>query len=379
MTRPRLSFVAALALGLTAHAENAAIVGSLQPFVESHSLAGAVTLVATKDQVLSVDTVGSMDVGAKKAMQPDALFWIASMSKPTTATAFMMLVDEGKVNVEDPVEKYLPEFKDVWLAAEQDKEHLLLRRPGHPIKVREILSHTSGLQFKSGIEQPTLDLIPLRVAALCHPLMPLLFEPGTSYKYSNAGINTAGRIIEVVSGMSYEDFMQKRLFDPLGMKDTTFWPTKEQLGRLAKSYKPNEAKTDLEETTITQLHYPLDDHQRQPMPAGGLFSTAQDMARLCQMLLNGGVVNGKRLLSEAAIQQMTSRQTPENLKESYGFGFQTGGGTYGHGGAYATNMTVDPQLGLITIFMVQHAGFPGNGKESLGAFRKAATETFGKK
>ena len=380
MTCPRLSFVAALALGLTAHAENAAIVGSLQPFVESHSLAGAVTLVATKDQVLSVDTVGSMDVGAKKAMQPDALFWIASMSKPTTATAFMMLVDEGKVNVEDPVEKYLPEFKDVWFGAEQDKNHLLLRRPGHPIKVREILSHTSGLQFKSGIEQPTLDLIPLRVAALSHPLMPLLFEPGTSYKYSNAGINTAGRIIEVVSGMSYEEFMQKRLFDPLGMKDTTFWPTKEQLGRLAKSYKPNEAKTDLEETIITQLRYPLDDHQRQPMPAGGLFSTAQDMAELCQMLLNGGTTpDGKRLLSEASIKQMTSRQTPENLKESYGFGFQTGGGTYGHGGAYATNMTVDPQLGLITIFMVQHAGFPGNGKESLAAFRKAATEAFGKK
>jgi CubicO group peptidase (beta-lactamase class C family) len=380
MTTPRLSLFAALALGFAARAENAAITGALQPFVDSHSLAGAVTIVATKDKVLSVDTVGYMDVGAKKAMQPDALFWIASMSKPTTATAFMMLVDEGKVNVEDPVEKYLPEFKDVWLGAEKDKDHVLLRRPGHPIKVREILSHTSGLQPHSAIEQPTLDMVSLRVAVLSHPLMPLLFEPGTGYRYSNAGINTAGRIIEVVSGMSYEEFMQKRLFDPLGMKDTTFWPTAAQLTRLAKSYKPNEAKNDLEETPISQLHYPLDDRQRQPMPAGGLFSTAQDMAKLCQMLLNGGTApDGKRLLSEAAIKQMTSRQTPENLKESYGFGFSTAGGTYGHGGAYATNMTVDPQLGLITVFMVQHAGFPGNGKESHGAFRKAATEAFGKK
>lgn len=375
----RLHFLATFAFSIPAFAGTPAITSTLQPFVESHSVAGVVTLVATKDKVLSVDTAGFADAGAKTPIPEDALFWIASMSKPITSTAFMMLVDERKVNLDDPVEKYLREFKDLWVTAEEDKDHRLLRRPAHAMTVREILSHTSGLQFKSGIEQPTLDQVPLRVAVLSHTLMPLLFQPGTQYKYSNAGINTAGRIIEVVSGISYEDFLQKRLFDPLGMKDTTFWPNDEQVKRLAKGYKPNAAKNDLEKTTISQLTYPLTERSRQPMPGGGLFSTAGDVAKFCQMLLNGGIANGQRLLSEAAIREMSRRQTPETVKENYGLGWALNADTFGHGGAMATNMTIDPKLGLITIFMVQHAGFPGNGRDCQGAFRKAAIEAFGKR
>lgn len=353
------------------------IVAALQPFVDSHSLAGAVTLVADKDKVLSLAAVGFADIAGNKPMRPDALFWIASQSKPITAAALMMLVDEGKVRLDDPVHKYLPEFKDQWLAAEQDKEHMLLKRPRHPVTVREILSHTSGLPFKSALEQPTLDLLPLRVAVGSYALTPLQSEPGSKYQYANAGINTAGRIIEVVGGRSYEDFLDRRLFGPLGMKDTTFWPTEEQLTRLAKSYKPNAAKNGLEETTITQLHYPLTDRKRQPMPAGGLFSTAADVGRFCQMVLNGGAWQGKRYLSEAAVKEMTSKQTGDAVKDNYGLGWSTGGGTFGHGGAYATNMTIDPKRGLIFVWMVQHAGFPGEGGKSQAAFRKAAEERFG--
>jgi CubicO group peptidase (beta-lactamase class C family) len=354
------------------------IAAAVQPFVDHHSLAGAVMLVADRDKVLSVDTVGFADVAASNPMRPDALFWIASQSKPITATALMMLVDEGKVRVEDPVEKYLPEFRDQWLTVLQDKEHLLLEKPRHPITVREILSHTSGLPFKSALEEPTLDLLPLRVAVRSYAMTPLQFEPGTKYQYANAGINTAGRIIEVVSGMPYEEFLDRRLFEPLGMKDTTFWPSEEQLTRLAKSYKPNADKTGLEETTISQLQYPLNDRKRQPMPAGGLFSTASDLARFCQMLLNGGEFEGKRYLSEAAVKQMTSKQTGDAVKEGYGFGWSTNGSTFGHGGAYSTNMTIDSKRGLITIWMVQHAGFPGDGGKSRDAFVKAAEEAFGR-
>jgi CubicO group peptidase (beta-lactamase class C family) len=345
--------------------------------VDRHELAGAVTLVADQDKVLSLDAVGYADVAAGKPLKTDALFWIASQSKSITATAFMMLVDEGKVKLDDPVEQYLPEFKDQWLAVEQDKDHVLLRKPAHPITVRNLLSHTSGMPFMSVLERPTLDLLPLRVAVGSYAMTPLQSEPGTKYQYSNAGINTAGRIIEVVSGMPYEDFLQKRLFDPLGMKDTTFWPSEEQLQRLAKSYRPNAAKTDLEETTIGQLKYPLSDRQRQPMPAGGLFSTAGDLGRFCRMVLNGGVLDGKRYLSEAAMAAMTSKQTGDAIKDTYGLGWSTGGGTFGHGGAYATNMTIDPKRGLVMVFLVQHAGFPGKGGESGGAFRKAAEEQFG--
>ncbi len=352
------------------------VAAALQPFVDSHSLAGAVTLVADRDRVLDVEAVGYADVAARKPMHADALFWIASQSKPITATAFMMLVDEGKVRLDDPVERYLPEFKGQWLAAERDADHELLRRPRHPITVREILSHTSGMPFKSALEEPTLDLLPLRVAVRGYAMTPLLFEPGMRWQYANAGINTAGRIIEVVSGMPYEDFLDRRLFGPLGMKDTTFWPNEEQLTRLAKSYKPNAKETGLEEIPITQLHYPLNDRKRQPMPAGGLFSTAADLGRFCRMVLNGGTFEGKRYLSEAAVKEMTSKQTGEALKEGYGLGWSTGGGTFGHGGAYATNMTIDPKRGLVLVWMVQHAGFPKDGGKGQGAFVKVAEERF---
>ena len=349
---------------------------ALQPFVDRHALAGAVVLVADKDKVLSLETVGYADIAAGTPMRPDALFWIASQSKPITATAFMILVDEGKVRLDDPVAKYLPEFNDVWVAAESDKNHVLLKRPATPLTIRTILSHTSGMPFRSPLEQPTLDLLPLRVAVRSYAMTPLQSEPGSRYQYSNAGVNTAGRIIEVVSGMPYEEFLDRRLFKPLGMKDTTFRPDEKQLARLAKSYKPTADKTGLEETTITQLLYPLNDRKRQPMPAGGLFSTATDIGRFCQMILNGGEFEGKRYLSESAVKQMTSKQTGPSLKDAYGLGWSTGG-NIGHGGAYATNMTIDPKRGLITVFMVQHAGFPGDGAKSHDAFRRAALELFG--
>ena len=356
----------------------ASIAAALQPFVESHTLAGAVALVASKDKVLAVETVGFADIAAQKPMTADTLFWIASQSKAMTATALMMLVDEGKVNVDDAVEKYLPEFRGQMVAVEQDAAHVLLRRPAHPITVREALSHISGLPFKSPLETPTLDGLPLAVAVRSYGTVPLKFEPGTKWDYSNAGINTAGRIVEVVSGMAYEDFMQKRLFDPLGMKDTIFWPSEEQVKRLAKSYKSNAGKTGLEETKVDQLIYPLTDHTRRfPMPAGGLFSTAADVARYCQMLLNGGVLEGHRILSEAAAKQMTTKQTGDAVEHSYGFGLDTGGGNFGHGGAFATSMDINPRRGLITVWMVQHAGFPGDGGKSHGAFKQAADQLYG--
>ena len=132
---------------------------------------------------------------------------------------------------------------------------------------------------------------------LSYAKMNLDFDPGTNYQYSNASLNTVGRIVEIVSGMPYEKFIDERILKPLGMKDTTFWPNEEQLSRLAKSYKGNADKTDLEETPIDQLKYPLSDRTRQPVPAGGLFSTAADVACFARMLLNGGTLDGKKYLS----------------------------------------------------------------------------------
>lgn len=381
VTTVLLSLIPAIYLAPTClYAQTTAeLATTVQSFVDNQELAGAVMLVADKDKVLATETVGWADIGAEKPMQTDSMFWIASQSKPITAAALMMLVDEGKVNVDDPVEKYLPEFKGQMVVVEQDDEHVLLRRPNHPITVKNVLSHTSGLPFKSALEEPTLDLFPLSARVRSYAMSPLEFEPDSKYQYSNAGINTAARIIEVVSGMPFEQFLAERLFLPLGMKDATFWPTDEQVARIAKSYKPGPGKQGLEETTISQLYYPLGDRtQRFPMPAGGLFATAQDLARFYQMLLNRGELDGKRYLSEAAVEQMTSRQTPPDLPQSYGFGLSVSETTFGHGGAYSTNTVADTQHGLIRVWLVQHAGFPGEGGKAQGVFMKAAVESFGR-
>jgi CubicO group peptidase (beta-lactamase class C family) len=361
---------------------------TLQPFVTNHVLAGAVVLWADKDRVRGLEAVGYSDVAKGIRMQTDALFWIASMSKPMTATALMMLVDEGRVKLDNPVEKYLPEFHGQWLAVEQDSAHQLLKQPSRPITVEDVLSHMSGLPFMSRVERK-IDSFPLNEAAMGYALTPLKFEPGSKYDYSNAGINTAGRLIEVASGLPYEEFMQRRLFGPLGMRDTTFRPTESQLKRLAKSYKPNASKDGLEEISIDQLTYPLNGRSRYPSPAGGYFSTANDLSLFCRMILNGGVYRGKRYLSEAAIRQMTTVHTGELLGsngDGYGLGWSVNHrprngtelqntGSFGHGGAYSTDMRIDLQLQLITIYLVQHAGYPGDsGGKILPAFRKAALE-----
>ena len=366
------------------------IVSALQPFVDRGVLAGAVALVASSTQVLSLNAVGSADIAAGQAMRADSLFWIASTSKPMCTTALMMLVDEGKVRVEDTVESYLPEFKGQMLAVEKDDDHMLLKKPARPITVRDVLCHISGLPFASRVE-PVIDARPLREAAVSYALTALQSEPGTRYDYSNAGTNTVGRIIEVVSGMAYDKFLQQRLLDPLGMKDTTFFPTSQQVKRLAKSYKPSADKTALEETTISQMTYPLTRPGHYPCPAGGLFSTAMDLARFGQMILSGGTLDGRRYLSSEAVRRMTSTQTGSlhnnNGDESgYGFGWATtrkdlgaGPGPAGaceHGGAYSNQFSIDPQSQLVMVFMVQHAAFPGDGDQAYPAFKKAAEEAF---
>jgi CubicO group peptidase (beta-lactamase class C family) len=335
----------------------------LQPMV-GVNLAGAVVAVATGDRVLDLEAVGYADLEAGKPMAPDTEFWIASESKAMTAAALMMLVDEGKVSVDAPVETYLPEFRDMRVKVAGQDGAARLVPADHPILVREILSHTSGLAFSSPEEKPTLDLGALAKRVRSYARMPLNAQPGTKYAYSNAGINTAGRIIEVVSGLAYEKFMEDRLFGPLGMTDTTFRPNLDQIARLAVTYKPSADKTKLERTEIDQLKYPLDAPDREPMPAGGLFSTAGDEVRFCRMLLNNGMAGGVRYLSEGAVRQMTTRQSGPNTGVAYGFGWKTSDGAYSHSGADGTNVQVEPGSGVISVYMVQRAGtYPNNPKD----------------
>ena len=346
-----------------------AIESYLQPLASNHTMAGAVTLVANNDHTVYLKAVGFRDLAARDPMPTNAMFWIASTTKPMTATALMMLVDEGKVHLDDAVEAYLPEFKGQMVRVKKpdaaqkvpatlgtaNAPELVAAR--HPIRIREILSHTSGLPFKSEAQPGALDLLPSAEAVGSFAAEPLMFQPGTDYSYSNEGLNTAARIIEVVTGMPYEHFIQERLFDPLGMKDTTFWPNAEQIARLAKSYKLDESTKGLKEVPISQLTYPLDDRvHRHPMAPGGLFSTASDVSIFCQMLLNGGTYHGKRILSESAIREMTTPQNGGHGSGGYGLGLSVDKNGFGHGGAYKNMMDIDPKAGRILIFMVQQEG-----------------------
>ena len=319
----------------------------VQPFVENHSLAGAVILFADKDRVLDCEEVGYADLEAKKPIQKNNLFWIASVTKPVTRAAILILADEGKVNLDDPVEKYLPEFKGQQVMGEDG----VLKPPGHPFTIKEAMYHKAGLPFMSKKEKAIghLDTLPLKEAVRTYAEEPLQYDPGTKTVYANAGLNTVGRIIEVVSGMPYEQFLDERLFKPLGMKDTTFWPSGEQLGRIAKAYHFDTKQNALVSGSFGQLTYPLDDHaKRYPMPAGGLYSTADDLAKFGQLALNNGVCGGNRILSEKAI--------AEN-------GFS-------HGGASGVQYSVDRTKGFILIWLVQG----GNCHDVLPAVQALAKE-----
>lgn len=357
-------------------AEPAALAGVLRPFVDDRMIAGAVVLIADSEKVLGVDTVGWSDLAAKKPMRPDAMFWVASMTKPITCTALMMLVDEGKVDVEAPVEKYLPEFKGQLFIAQRDSDQQVLKKPTRPVLVRDLMSHTSGITQRSlpGVLKGEQATLATRVAA--YATQPLEWEPGSKYLYQNAGIDTVGRIVEKVSGRSYAQFLQERLFEPLGMKDTTFWPTKEQAARIATAYKPTSDKTGLEPTQRALL-----ERGQEPHPSGGLYSTATDMATFCQMILNGGTFNGRRYVSPERIALMTRRQTGAKLSESYGFGWTTRDGLISHNGAWKTNMTITPEARLITILLVQNSGWRNDaeGRKIEPTFRQAAVERFAAK
>jgi CubicO group peptidase (beta-lactamase class C family) len=342
----------------------------MQKFVEEGAISGAVTLVARRDSIAALDAVGLADLGAKTPMRTDTLFWIASMTKPITAAAVLMLQDESKLSVDDPVEKHLPEFKGQWLVQERSAQGMTLVKPPRVITLRDLLTHTSGI---GDVPAPrgTTTLAELVMACAREPLQ---FEAGSRWSYSNAGINTLGRIVEVVSGMKYEDFLRTRFFEPLGMKETTFWPTKAQARRVAKSYQPSKSGQGLEETEIFMVKGALPDRTRTPFPSGGLFSTAGDIGRFYQMMLNGGAWRGRRLLSHAAVDELTRTQTGDlqtgfTNGMSYGLGFAvvkepkgvTGmlsAGTFGHGGAYGTQSWADPQRDLILVLMIQRAKLP---------------------
>ena len=357
MTKTRCCLIVCAA-GLIAPATAApavipAVEERMKNFVSASEVSGVVTLVADGRNILHLSAAGFSNLETKTPMANDSIFWIASMTKPVTATAVMMMQEEGKLSVDDPVSKYLPGFTG-------DKA---------AITIKQCLTHTSGLSDLKPEELKSIatlaELIPPVVAK------PLLFTPGDKWQYCQTGINTAARIVEVVSGKTFPDFLQERLFDPLGMKDTSFYPDEALLPRIVPAYNRT-AAGGLEEAELPFLHgKAASDRNRFPMANGGLFSTAPDYAKFAQMILNGGESGGKRYLKTESVKQMTTVQTgalvtgftPGSawgigwsiVREPQGVSAALSPGSFGHGGRNGTQAWIDPVKNRIYLLMIQRA------------------------
>lgn len=333
---------------------------TMEAEIAAHHAAGVVTLVMKDGKIIHHASTGFADLEKKTPMTNDSLFWIASMTKSVSVTTIMTLVDEGKLSLDEPAFKWLPELEKVKLANGE--------APSRPITLRDLMSHTSGIAFpprKASDGAHTLKSYTLELVKA-----PLAFEPGSNYEYG-FGITVAGRIAEIVSGKYFDALVQERIFQPLGMNDSTFHPNDLLRARIAKTYKTNDNGEGL-----VRANNPFvtadSGERRMTEPSGGMFSTASDMAKFYQTILNGGESEGKRIVSTSAISEMTKPHVAGGKTLSYGLGWNCNppnkvsipgfsAKSFGHGGAYATHGWIDPEQKLITVFMVQNVLLNGSG------------------
>lgn len=351
----------------------------MKTFVDKGTIAGTVTLVARHGAVASLEAVGYQDVESKKPMRADTIFQIMSMTKPFTAVGIMLLMEEGKLALNDPIEKHLPEFKGMWVieSKEGDKARSLVR-PTRAITIRDLLTHTSGMYGNPPAAFKDLKTwmgMTLAQVVAIGSQQPLDFQPGTKWQYSNIGIATLGRIIEVVGDQPYEKFLENRIFQPLGMKDSYIFPPSEKFERIASCYTLENGKLKkMGEDTLGGGALLYRKGAKYAFPEGGIYSTASDLVAFYQMTLNGGTYNGKRILSKPTVDVMTAVHTGDlTAGHSAGMGYGLAWavvrdplgslslplnsiGSYGHGGAFGTYGSVDPRKDLIEVFLVQRPG-----------------------
>jgi CubicO group peptidase (beta-lactamase class C family) len=350
----------------------------IQRRIAAGDLAGAVTVVARKGKVAYVSAQGVMDLESKQSMTPATMFRIASMTKPVVGVAVMMMVEEGKLRLNDPVSRYIPEFRGMKVAVQQtpaggsgDETPQFYTVPAQrDITVKDLLTHVSGLG-SGAMSNSDLARVARKEGETLADYIPRLgstvleFQPGSRWAYSpGAGFETLGRIVEIVSGLPLDRFLRTRIFDPLGMKDITFWPSDAQWPRVATVYTRSAkglAKQQMPNDTMSRNVY--------FRGSGGLYSTAADYIPLGMMLANGGEVNGTRLLSRKSVEMMSAVHVPDTLPgrpagEGYGLsvrvvtnhaarGTMLSDGTYGWSGAQGTHFFVDPKEQLVGVLMVQ--------------------------
>ena len=341
--------------------------GLLKRFVAEQKIAGAVAAVARKGKVAYLEAVGLQDLAARTPMTDASMFRIYSMTKPITAVAVMMLHEEGRFRLNDPVSKYLPEFKDVTVVVPGSAP----RRPARAITVEDLLLHTSGLNHRTSEEYRTaqvrsrLDSLPKFVEKIARA--PLMEDPGTRYRYSESP-TVLGRLVEIWSGRPFDEFLNERVFKPLGMSDTVFWVNPSQHARLTTVYTlaPGGGLTPTEIEAV-----PFTERGALKEGAVGLVSTVPDFLRFSQMLLNRGELNGRRLLRASTVDRIVSNGLPDAILKSRGgamgwglgnvnvvmnpggLNYPANRGEYGWDGSAGTIFWIDPELEMVTVLMWQ--------------------------
>jgi CubicO group peptidase (beta-lactamase class C family) len=356
----------------------------MKELVDNGRLAGVVTMVSRHGKVVEFDAAGKRDIAANAPMQKDSIFRIYSMSKPITGVAMMILFEDGKWQLNDPVAKYIPEFAKLKVYSTDPNGNVVMKDQNHPVTMRELMSHSGGftyglfsqtavdkMQLEADLLNPgnTLDEFIKRVAKL-----PLNSQPGTEWHYS-ISVDIQGYIVQKLSGMPFEEFLEKRIFKPLGMSDTGFYVPKEKLNRFAEFYSyDNDGK--LHAVGVREgLNHDFATKPALSSGGGGLVSTATDYMRFCQMLLNGGQLDGVRILSPLTVELMRTNVLAPSvpiLAPGAGFGLDfaiytdpvAAGGYYGKGsfwwgGAAGTWFWIDPVNDLIVLGMIQQAAGTG--------------------
>ncbi len=370
----------------------------MKSFVDQQIVAGAVTLVAHGSDVVEFDATGMADIAAGHPMRKDSIFQIMSMTKPVTAVGIMMLAEEGKLALRDPVELYLPEFKGLRVATTVGPDAERMAIPNHAITIRDLLTHTAGIQDYPGPpairDYPQTMSVPLDEVVKQLAKQPLLFQPGTQWSYSSPGIEILGRIIEVCSGEKYADYITEHILRPLGMKDSFFFPPPDKVERIAMVYAHKDGKLVPAPGSILGGD-PAKHRQGAifPAPGWGLYSTAEDLLHFYRMMLNDGLYEGHRYLSPFSVHVMTEPHTtgiqPVGWMRGSDYGLawevvtdplgELAGhsiGTYGHGGAFGTQGWIDPNNDLISIMLIQNSD--GGAESMTNVFLNMAESSLGK-
>ena len=342
---------------------------ALKPYVESGQLPGAIS-VFYKDGVQETCCIGYADARTKRPIKMNNAFMQCSQTKGFCGVTVAKLVEEGKISLDDPVSKYLPEFAELWVLDSEKDGVKTLHKAKNVLTIRMALNHTGGFPFNASVKNQNVrgggwsGGARVRLVAAVAAASPLMFEPGTSTGYSNTGIDIAAAIVEVVTGMKWEDYLKQEVLDPLGMKSTWFWPTEKQLRSKIELYRyvENAPATWLEESNWMQR--PYNDSHIFPSAGAGLWTTAEDQLKFYKMLMNLGVGdNGVRILKEETVKSIIAVSTRPERFEGYSLGLtapreDTEDSWFGHGGAWGTNCSVNWHTKELRLWVVQSTGGP---------------------